>query len=112
MVPVRLEEVEALSSVRIYIPKDLRPPEARALGIKVTEAPFTPLAPGALKTPTLPHHTLLVPPLCLTSSPYPPLALHPQESSSPPPKNAHAPTLASLFSFLARLSVEPRYNIF
>ncbi|KAL3145466.1 hypothetical protein ABBQ32_003293 [Trebouxia sp. C0010 RCD-2024] len=34
VVPVRLEEVEGLSSVRIYIPKDLRQPEARALGIK------------------------------------------------------------------------------
>ena len=35
VVPVALTEVVALSSIRVYIPKDLRTPEARALGIKV-----------------------------------------------------------------------------
>lgn len=45
VVPVRLEEVEGLSSVRIYIPKDLRQPEARALGIKVTRPPYIPFLP-------------------------------------------------------------------
>ena len=35
VVPIQLEEVEALSSVRIYIPKDLRQADARALGLKV-----------------------------------------------------------------------------
>ena len=35
VVPVALQEVDALSSVRIYIPKDLRPPDARTLALKV-----------------------------------------------------------------------------
>ena len=35
VVPDKLEELEALSSVRIYLSKDLRQPDARALGIKV-----------------------------------------------------------------------------
>lgn len=35
VVPVSLEEVCALSSIRVYIPKDLRTQEARALGVKV-----------------------------------------------------------------------------
>ncbi|GAB4818279.1 hypothetical protein N2152v2_005325 [Parachlorella kessleri] len=34
VVPVSLEEVAALSSIRIYIPQDLRTQEARALGVK------------------------------------------------------------------------------
>ena len=36
VVPVQLQEIDALSSVRIYISKDLRQPDARALGLKVT----------------------------------------------------------------------------
>lgn len=35
VVPIQLSEVEALSSVRIYIAKDLRQPDSRALGLKV-----------------------------------------------------------------------------
>lgn len=35
MVPVALSELAAFSSVRIYIPKDLRPPGARTLALKV-----------------------------------------------------------------------------
>ena len=35
VVPIQLDEVDALSSVRIYIPKDLRQPDARTLGLKV-----------------------------------------------------------------------------
>lgn len=37
VVPIALSEVVALSSIRVYIPKDLRTPEARALGIKVSK---------------------------------------------------------------------------
>lgn len=36
VVPVQLPELAAFSSVRIYIPKDLRPPDARALALKVS----------------------------------------------------------------------------
>ena len=36
VVPIQLSEIEALSSVRIYIAKDLRQPDSRALGLKVT----------------------------------------------------------------------------
>ena len=35
VVPIHLDEIDALSSVRIYIPKDLRSADARALGLKV-----------------------------------------------------------------------------
>ena len=35
MVPIQLSEVDALSSVRIYIAKDLRQADSRALGLKV-----------------------------------------------------------------------------
>lgn len=35
VVPVQLQELDCLSSVRIYIPKDLRPPDARQLALKV-----------------------------------------------------------------------------
>ena len=35
VVPVPLSQLAALSSVRIYVPRDLRPPDARALAIKV-----------------------------------------------------------------------------
>ena len=35
VVPIHLDEIDALSSVRIYIPKDLRQADARALGLKV-----------------------------------------------------------------------------
>ena len=35
MVPVQLQELDCLSSVRIYIPKDLRPPDARQMALKV-----------------------------------------------------------------------------
>lgn len=35
VVPVSLSELAAFSSVRIYIPKDLRPPDARSLALKV-----------------------------------------------------------------------------
>ena len=35
VVPIKLDEVDAVSSVRIYIPKDLRQPDARALALKV-----------------------------------------------------------------------------
>jgi len=35
VVPIQLDEIDALSSVRIYIPKDLRQADARALGLKV-----------------------------------------------------------------------------
>lgn len=38
VVPLHLDEVDALSSVRIYIPKDLRQPDARTLGLKVLSA--------------------------------------------------------------------------
>ena len=38
IVPVHLHELDTVSSMRIYIPKDLRQPDARALGIKVTPA--------------------------------------------------------------------------
>ncbi|DBA84763.1 hypothetical protein WJX77_001199 [Trebouxia sp. C0004] len=34
VVPIHLDEIDALSSVRIYIPKDLRQADARALGLK------------------------------------------------------------------------------
>lgn len=36
VVPVQLQELDALSSVRIYIPKDLRSTDARTLALKVT----------------------------------------------------------------------------
>ncbi len=36
VVPVQLTELAAFSSVRIYIPRDLRPPDARALALKVS----------------------------------------------------------------------------
>ncbi len=36
VVPVQLHELDCLSSVRIYIPKDLRPPDARQLALKVS----------------------------------------------------------------------------
>lgn len=36
VVPVQLHELDALSSVRIYIPKDLRPPDARQMALKVS----------------------------------------------------------------------------
>jgi len=36
VVPVQLQEIYCLSSVRIYIPKDLRPPDARQMALKVT----------------------------------------------------------------------------
>lgn len=39
VVPIQLSEVDALSSVRIFIAKDLRQSESRALGLKV--GPFT-----------------------------------------------------------------------
>ena len=35
VVPVALSELAGFSSVRIYIPKDLRPPDARTLALKV-----------------------------------------------------------------------------
>ena len=35
VVPVQLQELDCLSSVRIYIPKDLRPPDARQMALKV-----------------------------------------------------------------------------
>ena len=35
VVPVQLQELDCLSSVRIYIPKDLRPPDAREMALKV-----------------------------------------------------------------------------
>ncbi len=38
VVPVVLTEVDQLSSVRIYIPRDLRQPEARAVVVKVRMA--------------------------------------------------------------------------
>ena len=34
VVPVQLGELAAFSSVRIYVPKDLRPPDARTLALK------------------------------------------------------------------------------
>ena len=34
VVPVALGELDALSSVRVYMPQDLRPPDARALALK------------------------------------------------------------------------------
>lgn len=37
MVPVQLQELDCLSSVRIYIPKDLRPPDARQMALKVCD---------------------------------------------------------------------------
>ncbi len=40
VVPIQLDEVDALSSVRIYIPKDLRQPDARVLGLKVPYCEF------------------------------------------------------------------------
>lgn len=40
VVPVQLDELAAFSSVRIYVPKDLRPPDARSLALKVH--PFAP----------------------------------------------------------------------
>ncbi len=36
VVPVQLQELDCLSSVRIYIPKDLRPPDARQMALKVS----------------------------------------------------------------------------
>ena len=47
VVPIQLDEVDALSSVRIYIPKDLRQPDARILGLKVLSAaaPMSSLVP-------------------------------------------------------------------
>ena len=38
VVPVQLQELDCLSSVRIYIPKDLRPPDARQMALKVTHS--------------------------------------------------------------------------
>ena len=38
MVPVQLQELDCLSSVRIYIPKDLRPPDARQMALKVCDS--------------------------------------------------------------------------
>jgi hypothetical protein len=38
VVPVALEELDALSSVRVYMPQDLRPPDARALALKARSA--------------------------------------------------------------------------
>jgi hypothetical protein len=38
--PITLDEIDALSSVRIYIPKDLRTQESRGLGIKVGATPI------------------------------------------------------------------------
>ena len=35
VIPVQLQELDCLSSVRIYIPKDLRPPDARQMALKV-----------------------------------------------------------------------------
>ena len=35
--PLQLHELDCLSSVRIYIPKDLRPPDARQLALKVSD---------------------------------------------------------------------------
>ena len=35
VVPMQLQELDCLSSVRIYIPKDLRPPDARQMALKV-----------------------------------------------------------------------------
>ena len=43
VVPIALEEVTALSSLRVYIPKDLRTPEARTLGVKVRPLLMMPL---------------------------------------------------------------------
>jgi len=40
VVPIHLDEIDALSSVRIYIPKDLRQADARALGLKVLPSIF------------------------------------------------------------------------
>ncbi len=40
VVPMHLDEIDALSSVRIYIPKDLRQADARALGLKVLPSIF------------------------------------------------------------------------
>lgn len=40
VVPVQLDELAAFSSVRIYVPNDLRPPDARSLALKVH--PFAP----------------------------------------------------------------------
>jgi len=37
---MHLDEIDALSSVRIYIPKDLRQADARALGLKVLPSIF------------------------------------------------------------------------
>ena len=37
VVPMQLQELDCLSSVRIYIPKDMRPPDARQLALKVSE---------------------------------------------------------------------------
>ncbi len=41
VVPVQLQEIDSLSSVRIYIPKDLRPPDARQMTLKVTHHKVT-----------------------------------------------------------------------
>ena len=41
MVPVQLQELDCLSSVRIYIPKDLRPPDARQMALKVCHTCFS-----------------------------------------------------------------------
>ena len=42
VIPVQLQELDCLSSVRIYIPKDLRPPDARQLALKVEPSPCCP----------------------------------------------------------------------
>ena len=39
VVPVQLQELDCLSSVRIYIPKDLRPPDTRQMALKVAQHP-------------------------------------------------------------------------
>ena len=37
VVPIQLSEIESLSSVRIYIAKDLRQTDSKALGLKVSK---------------------------------------------------------------------------
>jgi hypothetical protein len=39
VVPLTLPYLDALSSVRLYLPKDLRPPDARRLALKVPSSP-------------------------------------------------------------------------
>ena len=79
VVPVHLDELDAVSSVRIYIPKDLRQPEARALGIKVLLAwTLTRCGPPPFNPQALSAHPLRFPPPSSHPPPPSPLSSTPQ----------------------------------